>query len=156
MRWCAYQIGLDCIPSYILNYIFEWIKILTWWLQITGKAGSVQTRTTEYTGFTTPSATSGQHEKGQFNHIGLTSINISHGIYHMFPLRVSTMPPSKAHTSSEPHIHSDHYCMCGCIVHIAHTNLHTLMHTQWEPLLNYPFNVFKIHGMHRIFEILKI
>ena len=44
----------------------------------------------------------------KFSHLGSTLITISHCIYHTFPLGVSTLPPSKAHTSPEPHIHSDH------------------------------------------------
>ena len=36
----------------------------------------------QYAGFITHSATSRQGEKGKFSHLGSTSINISHCIYH--------------------------------------------------------------------------
>ena len=81
----------------------------------------------QYAGFTTHSATSGLGEKGQFSHLGSTSINISHCIYmyHTFPLRIGTMPPSKAHTSPKPRVHSDHYCVDALRI-IAHTKAHAL------------------------------
>ena len=44
-----------------------------------------------------------------------TSIKISHCIYHTFPLGVGTLPPSKAHTSLEPHI----YVITTVCVHCA-------------------------------------
>ena len=91
----------------------------------------------QYAGFITHSATSGQGGKGQFPHLGSTSINISHCIYHMYPLSVGTLPPSKAHISPEPRIHSNHYCV-GALRIIARTKAHALSahtqsDTQWYP-----------------------
>ena len=90
----------------------------------------------QYAGFTTHSATSGQGDMGQFYHFGSTSMNISHCIYHTFPLSVGTLQPSKAHTSPEPRAHCDHYSV-GALRIIARTKAHALsVHTQWYPGLH--------------------
>ena len=70
------------------------------------------------------SATSRQDEKGQFSHLGSTSIIVSHWIYHMFPLGVGKLLPSKTHTSPEQRVHSDNYCVVALRI-IAHTKAHT-------------------------------
>ena len=90
----------------------------------------------QYAGFTSHSPTSGHGEKGQFSHLESTMINISHCIYHTFPLSVGTLPPSKLHTLPEPRIHSDHYCVDALRI-IVCTKTHALSaHTQWYPGLN--------------------
>ena len=79
----------------------------------------------EYAGFTTHSVTSGQDEKGQLSHHGSTSININQCIYHTFPLSVGTLPPSKVHSSPEPRLQPDHYCV-GALRIITRTKAYTL------------------------------
>ena len=99
-------------------------------------------KTQQYAGFTFHSATTGQCEKGQFSHLGSTSINISHWIYNTFLISVGRLPPNKAHTSPEPCIHSDQYCV-GALCIIARTMAHALSaHTQSDTLW-YP-------GLHKI------
>ena len=65
----------------------------------------------QYTGFTTQSATSGQGEMGQFSHLGSTSLNIPLHLPHVPPQCRHILPPSKPHIWREPHMHSDHYCV---------------------------------------------
>ena len=70
----------------------------------------------------------GNMKNVDFCHPGSTLINISHCIYHTIPLSVGTLPPSKGHTSPEPRIHSDHYCMVA--LHITTFVMYSkFMHT---------------------------
>ena len=74
-------------------------------------------------------------EKKQFSNLGsviqlqtTNSTKLFRSIYiplhlpHVLPQCVGTLPPSKAHTSPEPCVQSDHYCV-GALYIIAHTPL---------------------------------
>ena len=127
----------------------------------TGK--QVRVSNFKYAGFTAPSATSGPGEKGPFSHLASTLINISHCIYHTFPLGVCTLPPSKGHASPEPRVHSDHYCVSALYI-IARTcskvnamSMHTQSDAQWHPvkisqlcsILDWEMSLFSHHAMRK-------
>ena len=89
------------------------------------------------------SATSGQGEKEQFSHfIGSTSINISHCIYHTFPLLGHCRQARRTHHPS----HTTFWSLrCGCIAHKACTKVHALSaHMQWYP------------GLHKLIQLCSI
>ena len=87
-----------------------------------------------------------QKVTSQFFNLGSTSIYISHCIYHTFSLSVGTLLSSKAHTSPEPCIHSDLYCVGSALRIIAHTTVHTLSE-QLCSILDQDMSTFSHHAM---------
>ena len=81
-------------------------------------------------------------------HPGSTLISISHCIYHTFLLSVGTLPPSKAHTSPEPCVHSDHYCVVALRIK-APTNVHALREQVQSDMQWYP-------GLYKLIQLCSI
>ena len=83
---------------------------------------------TQYAGFTTLVPLASKIKNINFPTLGrhrLDKYSISHCICHTFFLSVGTLPPSEAHTSPEPCIHSDNQFVVALRI-IVHTKVHAL------------------------------
>ena len=96
---------MDQRPATQGNIFFKWYVF-----------NSFVTNNTLESPLITHCATSEQHVKRKFSHLGSTSINIYRCICYTFPLSVVILPPSKAHTSPEPCV-TLWSLLCGYIAH---------------------------------------